>query len=181
MRPAGNDVHLNGGIFFIEGLAFFLTFGTPVNLLGVTALANRTVTTISKALDQHLANYRGHGYQVEVFLDSESGLIALNEIYQLRGVKLTYAPPGQHVPVIERKIRLVKERCRALFSNLPCPLCKQLLIALVKFAISRINLLLVRGSRATAHSWHRLSPREMLTGIKTSFTRDLRIDLLDYA
>ena len=32
MRPAGNDVHLNGDIFFIEGLAFFLTFGTPVNL-----------------------------------------------------------------------------------------------------------------------------------------------------
>ena len=69
MRPAGNDVHLNGDIFFIEGLAFFLTFGTPANLLGVTALANRTVTTISKALDQHLANYRGHGFQVtEVFL-----------------------------------------------------------------------------------------------------------------
>ena len=83
--------------------------------------------------------------------------------------------------MIERKIRLVKERCRALFSNLPCALCKQLLIALVKFAISRINLHPVLGSRATAHSWHRLSPREMLTGIKTSFTRDLRIGFLDYA
>ena len=135
---------------FIEGLAFFLTFGTPVNLLGVTALANRTVTTISKALDQHLANYRGLGFQVtEVFLDSESGLITLNEIYQLRGVKLTYAPPGQYVPVIERKIKFVKDRCRALFSNLPCALCKHLLIALVKLAISRINLLPVLGSRAT--------------------------------
>ena len=41
---------------------------------------------------------------------------------------------GRHVPVIERKIRLVKERRRALFSKLPCALCKQLLIALVKFA-----------------------------------------------
>ena len=143
---------------FIEGLAFFLTFGTPVNLLGVTALANRTVTTISKALDQHLTNYRGLGFQVtEVFLDSESGLITLNDIYQLRGVKLTYAPPGQYVPVIERKIKFVKDRCRALFSNLTCALCKHLLIPLVKLAISRINLLPVLGSRATAHSWHRLS------------------------
>ena len=122
----------------------------------------------SGSLDQHLANYRGHGFQVtEVFLDSESGLIALNEIYQLRGVKLTYAPRGQHVPVIERKIRLVKERCRALFSNVPCALCKQLLPLL--------------GSHATAHSWHRFSLREMLTGIKTSHTRDLRIGFLDYA
>ena len=90
-------------------------------------------------------------------------------------------PPGQHVPVFERKIRLVKERCRALFRNLPSALCKQPLIALIKFAISRINLLPVLGSRATAHSWHRLSPRDLLTGIKTSFTRDLRIGFLDYA
>ena len=181
-RPAGNDIHLNGDIFFIEGIAFLLTFGTPVNLLGVTALANRTVASISKALDQHIANYRVHGYQVtDVLLDSESGLIAMNATYQMRGVKLSYAPPGQHVPVIERKIRLVKERCRAIFSKLPCALCKQLLIALVKFAISRINMLPVLGSRATAHSWHRLSPRDMLTGIKTSYTRDLRIGFLDYA
>ena len=95
-RPAGNDVNLHGDIFFIEGIAFLLTFGTPVNLLGVTALANRTVITVSKALDRHFANYRAHSFQLtEVFLDSESGLIALNEIYQLCGVKLSYAPPGQ--------------------------------------------------------------------------------------
>ena len=103
-RPAGNNVNLHGDIFFIEGIAYLLTFGTPVNLLGVTALANRTVITISKALDQHIANYRAHSFQVtEVFLDSESGLIALNVTYQLCGVKLSYAPPGQQVPVIERK------------------------------------------------------------------------------
>ena len=80
-RPSGNDIHLNGDIFFIEGIAFLLTFSTPVNLLGVTALANRRVTTISKALDQHIANYRAHGYQVtEVLLDSESDLIAMNDL-----------------------------------------------------------------------------------------------------
>ena len=42
-------------------------------------------------------------------------------------------------------------------------------------------MLPVLGSRANAHARHRLSPREMLTGIKTSFTRDLRIGFLDYA
>ena len=109
-RPPDNDVRLDGDIFFIEGIAFLLTFSTPINLLGVTVLANRTVNTISKALDQHITNYTSHGFQVvEVFLDSESGLIALNETYQLRGVKFTYSSPGQHIPVIERKIHLVKE------------------------------------------------------------------------
>ena len=65
-RPAGNNVNLHGNIFFIEGIAFLLTFGTPVNLLGVTGLANRTVITISKALDQHIANYRAHSFQVKL-------------------------------------------------------------------------------------------------------------------
>ena len=68
-------------------ISFLLSFSTPINLFGVTALANRTVYTISKGLDQHIANYRSHGFQVvEIFLDSESGLIALNETYQLRGL-----------------------------------------------------------------------------------------------
>ena len=67
-RLPGNYVRLDGDIFFIEGIAFLLNFSTPTNLLGVTALANRTVTTISKALDQHIANYRSHGFEVvEVF------------------------------------------------------------------------------------------------------------------
>ena len=105
-KSPGNNVRLDGDIFFIEGITFLLTFSTPVNLLGVTALANRTVNTISKALDQHIANYRSHGFQVvEVFLDSKSGLIALNETEQLRGVQFTYAPRGQHVPVIGRKMQ----------------------------------------------------------------------------
>lgn len=53
---------------------------------------------------------RAHGFQVtEVFLDSECGLVALNEIYQLRVVRLTYAPPGQHASLVERKIGLVSE------------------------------------------------------------------------
>ena len=83
-RPPGNDFRLDSDIFFIEGNAFLITFSTPINLLGVTALANRTVNTISKARDQHIANYRSHGFQVvEIFLDSESGLISLNELTNL--------------------------------------------------------------------------------------------------
>ena len=42
-------------------------------------------------------------------------------------------------------------------------------------------MLPVLSSRATAHAWHRLSLRKLLTGIKTSFTRDLRVGFLDYA
>ena len=92
-RPPGNDICLDGDIFLIEGIAFLLTFSTPINLLGVIALANRAVNIISKALDQDIPNCRSHCFQVaEVFIDSESGLTALNATYQLKGVRFTYAP-----------------------------------------------------------------------------------------
>ena len=67
-RPAGNEIHLDGDVSFMEGIPFILTFDTLDNLLGVIALANRTVAIIRKALDQHLAYYRANGFQVtEVF------------------------------------------------------------------------------------------------------------------
>ena len=126
--------------------------------------------------------YREQGFKVHsILLDSESGLIALAEDNQRSGVKITYAPPGQHVPTIERKIRLVKERCRAVLSALPCPLTKHLLLSMMKFCVSRLNLLPIQGSRTTPHTYLHSSPKELLTGRKTSYTRDLRCGFLDYA
>ena len=99
-----------------------------------------------------------------ILVDSESGLLSMRDDYARQGIRVDTTPPGQHVPVIERKIRLVKERCRAIISILPCPLCRDLLIALVLFVVSRINLLPVLGAKASPHSWNRTNPREALTG-----------------
>ena len=104
----------------------------------------------------------------------------MREDYARQGIRVDTAPPGQHVSVIERKIRLVKECCRAIISVLPCPLCRALFIALVLFVVSRINLLPVMGAKVSPHSWNHTSPREALTGRKMSYSRDLRVGFLDY-
>ena len=117
-KPQGNDVRFDCDIFFIEGIASLFTFSTRVNLLEVTALANRTVTTISKALDQNIANYRSQGFQVvEVFLVGKSGLIAPNVTYQPRGIELMDAPPGQH----RERFVLCKRDTELYLVNFPVP------------------------------------------------------------
>ena len=73
-----------------------------------------------------------------------------------------------------------KERCRAIISILPCPLCRALLIALVLFVVTRINLLPVMGAKAGPHSCNRTSSREALTHRKMSYSYDLRVGFLDY-
>ena len=61
-----------------------------------------------------------------------------------------------------------------------CPLCRALLVELVLFVVSRINVLPVMGAKAAPHSWSRIIPREALTGRKMSYARDLRLGFLDY-
>ena len=174
-------LRLYADILFVEGNPILLSSSDPIHLLIATSLSSRTSLSISKALNAHIAVYTQENFTISsILVDSESGLLSLREDYARQGIRVDTAPPGQHVPVIERKIRLVKERCRAIMSDLPCPLCRALLVALVLFVVSRINLLPVMGAKAAPHSWNRISPREALTGRKMSYTRDLRVGFLDY-
>ena len=148
-RPAGNDVHLNGAIFFIEGIASLLFWHTSQSSGTYSSSQQNSFRHQQSSGSAHrqlqspwISSYRSAPRQWK-WSNRDT-----NEVYQILGVKLSYASPGQHVPVIERKMRLVKERRRAFFSKLPCALCMQLLSALIEFAISRINMLPVLGSRA---------------------------------
>jgi hypothetical protein len=53
---------------------------------------------------------------------------------------LDVAGPGQHVPVVERKIQTIKERVRMYDSGLPYVMTKLLLIMCVYFGVSKINM-----------------------------------------
>ena len=174
-------LRLYADILFVEGSPILLSCSDPVHLLIATSLTSRTSSCTSKALNAHIAVYTQEHYTISsVLVDSESELVSMREDYARQGIRVDTAPPGQHVSVIERKIRLVKERCRAIISVLPCPLCRAVLIALVLFVVSRINLLRVMGAKASPHSWNRTSLRGALTGRKMSYSRDLRVRSLDY-
>ena len=148
-------LRLYADILFVEGNPILLSSSDPIHLLIATSLSSRTSLSISKALNAHIAVYTQENFTISsILVDSESGLLSLREDYARQGIRVDTAPPGQHVPVIERKIRLVKERCRAIMSVLPCSLCRALLVALVLFVVSRINLLHVMGAKAAPHSWN---------------------------
>ena len=87
------------------------------------------------------------------------------------GIVLDTSGPGQHVPVIERKIQLVKERVRAHVNNLPYVKTRLLRTIFVLFCVSRINM------QPSRMSTSRMSPIEQFTGMKNDAARDLRVTI----
>jgi hypothetical protein len=91
-----------------------------------------------------------------------------------KGTVVDTSGPGQHVPVVERKIQTIQQCVRCYENSLPCLMIKLLLIMCVTFCVSCINLQPCR----TLHD--RISPLEQFSGRKLDASRDLRINFGDY-
>jgi len=95
------------------------------------------------------------------------------ELHEL-GIPVVTSGPGQHVPVVERFIRTVKQRVRCHEYGLPFVMCRVLLIYCVLFCVRCINL------QPSSTSIDRTSPTEQFSGIKLDASRDLRVGFGDY-
>jgi hypothetical protein len=90
---------------------------------------------------------------------------------------MVFGTAGEHqTPRVDRKIRFIKDSMRSMLNSLPYKLPKSLLQYAVMFAVSRANL--VRHS--ATHELHQLSPKELFTGVKSDYKRDLRVAFGDY-
>ncbi len=79
-----------------------------------------------------------------------------------------------HVPVIENKIRQIKERLRAVLNSLPYKLPLPLLKWAVPYVVTRLNMV-PSGTRVDS-----TSPRELYLGRKINAARDLRVSFGAY-
>ena len=70
------------------------------------------------------------------------------------------AGPGEHVPVAERMIQMIKSRVRCYEHSLPYVMCWVLLIICTLFCVSRIN------KQPSTTSVDRISPLEQFSGKK---------------
>ena len=61
----------------------------------------------------------------------ESGLIALDNLFASVGIEMCSFGVNQHIAEVERRIRVMKERCRGIVNTLPYRLCKKLLEYLI--------------------------------------------------
>lgn len=176
-KPSETEQTLHADVMFVAGEAFFIVVAKPLAYTMVRHLANgRNASMLGEALTGVVSELQTHGFTASTLLtDGEGGLIKSRDVIDKLGLKLNPTGPAQHVPVVERKIRTVKERMRAILSGLPFNLPVNLLSYLVQYAVTKVNMApsCLRPDKA--------SPRELFSGRKVDARTDLHVAFGDYA
>ena len=130
------DQVLHVDVMFVAGSAFLISVSSPLNLTMVNSLGRgrgaRTLPTVEKALFEQLNLYQSRRFKViSVKTDQEGSILSLAPKLHQRSITVNPVGAGSHVPVVERKIQEVKERCRAIVNTLPFRLALSLIPFLV--------------------------------------------------
>ncbi len=165
-----DDVHrlqqfvvITADVMFVNGIAFLTTLSQKLQLSTVKQLPLRTATQLN-SLTKIVRLYARTGFIVHVIMmDQEFDKV--KDTCDMVEINTTVA--REHVSKIERFIRTIKERSRALVSDLPyTPLPRQVVIHLVYFAVLWLNSL-----PAAAGVSDKYSPWEILLGHKLDFKK----------
>jgi hypothetical protein len=114
------EVFLTTDILFVNKIPFFLTLSRNICSTAVNHLADRTVPQILKAFKEMYQYYLQRGFHITtVHADGEFAPLKTLIEDMPGGPMVNLASANEHVPEIKRRIRVVKERCRATRHGLP--------------------------------------------------------------
>jgi len=123
-------------------------------------MKHSTAGHISQALVNIFSKFNSFGHKIRhVLSDHGSNLVAAAVDMGLMGVTMATSVPGQHTKRVERKIRTIKDRERAVLSSLPYKLPEELYGELRANVIESLNML-------PSSSCPGRSPLETVTGVK---------------
>jgi hypothetical protein len=123
---------------------------------------------IKKAVKNQINLLRAKDFNVSI-VHSDGGFRSINEFIQSFGIQHQMCAAGVHVRIVERKIRVIKERMRTILFSLPFLLPNSLIPYLVTFATRTINMI------TTANSENNLAPFENFMCRRINYDIDLRI------
>jgi len=162
------DIVLSVDLMHIMELSFLVTVVRDVRFITVNAIPDRKKKTILNAMSQVINLFRGRGHKLEEMELSECHnpvhtILADNEFAALRqdldshGIRLNIASKEEHVPEVERQIRVIKERARSIVQTLPySKMPNKMKIAMIGYVVYWLN--------AMPKHDQRLSPRDIIMG-----------------
>ncbi len=175
--PSSADpIILHIDLMYVEKSPYLVSVGSPMPVTLVTNLGgSQSAAPVAKALQDHLNVYRAARKDIFAILtDGEGAVAKLRPRLMERGILVNTCGAGGHVPIVERRIQVIKERVRGIISTLPFTLPHSLPKHLISFSVSRLNLI-----PSNTH-YSSMSPREYITSSKTDYNRDVRITFGEY-
>ncbi len=158
---------------FVNGIAFLTTLSQKLQLSTVEQLPSRTAMQLSNSLTKIVRLYARTGFIIRVIMMDQE----FNKVEDACNmVEINTTAAREHVGEIERFIRTIKERSRALVSDLPYTLLPcQVVIHLIYFAVLWLNSL-----PAAAGVSEKYSPWDIVLGRKLDFEKHCKTTFGSY-
>ena len=134
-------------IVFVNKIPFLITLSRSIIFTTVTHLSNRKIETIFKAFRSIFLYDLERGFQVMTVMANGEFAPLEEFLYSLPGTpRLNLSAANEHEPYVERQIRVIKERVRAVCHSLPfSSLSMQITMHMVFFVVKLLNYFPAKG------------------------------------
>lgn len=171
-------VFMEVDVMFVKGLSFLVSISPPLDYAMCFPLRNgRGAAHLEKGLKAMVARLKSRNFVCDSMRSDNEGGIAKQstaEEIQRLGIELALTGSGQHCAHVERRIRFIKEKYRALEHGLPFAMNKILVTWAVLGSTRMTNM------QRTSSSTSLLSPREKFMGRPFDFNLDGRVEFGSY-
>jgi hypothetical protein len=167
-------------VMFIEKIPFLIGVATPLDLTIVTSLISLDLNRPSRAAEavrRGILYFYGvlssQNFQVEVIMSDGEGAVGklMTELNSL-GMEVDVSGAGGHVPRVERRIQLVKERVRAHTHYMPLTMSLSVKSMCVLYVVSRLNFI-PRSEGVSSRESHSLGESPTQRGIFGAYSETM--------
>jgi hypothetical protein len=159
----------------VNKMPFLVSISRAIKFGTVAWLKNAKADTIMTHIKDIHKIYVKRGFILEIVEVDGQFEPLRGELAEL-GITLNKCSREEHVPVAERRIRTVKERCRSIFNTLPfTKLPGMLVVQMVSACNFWLNIYPPKDGVS-----REINPRELITGVKIDFNKHIRAAFGDY-
>ena len=160
---------------YVNRVAMLVSISRNIKFGTIEAIPNNKSGVVLKSMQAIIQIYRQNGFVIEVALMDGEFVHLRGELASM-GVTLNDTSCDEHVGDVERFIRTIKERMRAIYNTLPFQkVPARLIIEMAKASVFWLNSLPQKNGLDS-----KLSPRTIVTGQKLDFKRHCRFQFGEY-
>lgn len=156
------------------GQNLMISVSRPLGLTLILPTPSLTREALGRTLQAHVNTLRTRrGFEPRrVYVDPLKALSGLQGSFP--GIEIDASGAGDHLNMVDTKIRRVKEIMRSVIAGLPYKLSKDRMKDLATYAVNRTNLKSTEGLISNE------SPRVRFTGVKPDFKTEFGLAFGDY-
>jgi len=164
---------MSADIMHVGTYKSLVSVSKPLGLTLIDTVKTTTKAELGRSLQSHINTLRSRAFEPSVvYVDPQRGLEKLQGSFP--GTEIDISGAGDHMNMVDTKIRRIKEIMRSVIAGLPYELHRDRLKDLAIYAVNRTNL------KATQGLISKDSPRVRFTGVKPEFKTEFGLAFGDY-